>query len=621
MNRRNMTAAVLAGLAGIAGIAGTAQAVNLNPDGVGQVLIYPYYTSNGGNQTLLSVVNTTDQAKAVKVRFLEGYNSREVLDFNLYMSKYDVWVAAIAQPEVSTGDGKTFLYIPDSSCTVPYLYDPDVGMGVQEFLPYAYTGLNADGGPTDLIRSAEGHIEIIEMGTLTNDSARPPKTIDADDPGRIGSADAATHIVDTGLPEDCEQLVRNWTDYTGTAKDDPLDGMWLEEALSYGDCDPADPDDQDDTDCKAYTDTTRNSGGLFGSGSVVNVQNGTMFGYNPRAIQGFDKSLFGMHYIPGTIHPSLNDGDQYSATIFFGTPSNEAKTLYYDLSVDAVSAVFMHNNVMNEFSIEADIAAATEWIFTFPTKSFYVDPDIVGDTSSWHPDPDDPGCNDWEPGDPFPGRDGPDPEDDTTGTYNPPDFGAQDEWLTCTYVEDIFASDRPPFTTHFDGTACELVFYENWDREENPECEVNCGSEEGPIVSPPPPGGSTPDETPFELCYEVNVVRIGEEEIFNTTSDLLRTVTGSPDFGWANVSFSWIADFDDGLGKIERHQDRNGLVGLPVTGFSAEEYENDFLDDDVKAHYGGLFDHKSSVRRIRFDCELHGLPEGCHIRVIGEPNL
>ena len=80
MNRKNLTAAVLAGLAGAAGIAGTAQAVNLNPDGLGQVLIYPYYTSNAGNATILSVVNTTDNAKAVKVRFNEGFNSREVLD-------------------------------------------------------------------------------------------------------------------------------------------------------------------------------------------------------------------------------------------------------------------------------------------------------------------------------------------------------------------------------------------------------------------------------------------------------------------------------------------------------------------------------------------------------------
>jgi hypothetical protein len=110
MNRKNLTAAVLAGLAGAAGIAGTAQAVNLNPDGLGQVLIYPYYTVNGGNLTLLSVVNTTDAAKAVKVRFLEGQNSQEVLDFNLYMSAYDVWAAAIIDDA-----GTLTLVIPDNS--------------------------------------------------------------------------------------------------------------------------------------------------------------------------------------------------------------------------------------------------------------------------------------------------------------------------------------------------------------------------------------------------------------------------------------------------------------------------------------------------------------------------
>ncbi len=128
MNRKNLTAAVLAGLAGAAGIVGSAQAVNINPDGLGQVLIYPYYTVNNGNITLLSVVNTTENAKAVKVRFTEGQNTREVLDFNLYMSAWDVWTAAL----YLNADGVPELSTSDTSCTVPYIY----GMGgTQEFLP------------------------------------------------------------------------------------------------------------------------------------------------------------------------------------------------------------------------------------------------------------------------------------------------------------------------------------------------------------------------------------------------------------------------------------------------------------------------------------------------------
>src|SRR4029078_12616721 len=91
--------AALAGVSAL-GVTGAAQAVNVNPDGLGQVLIYPYYTPRAdslGNAygTLMSVVNSTATAKAVKVRFLEGKNSREVLDFNLFLSPKDVWTAAI----------------------------------------------------------------------------------------------------------------------------------------------------------------------------------------------------------------------------------------------------------------------------------------------------------------------------------------------------------------------------------------------------------------------------------------------------------------------------------------------------------------------------------------------
>ena len=70
MKRNNLTTSVVAGLAAIAGIASTANAVELNPDGTGQVLVYPYYTVNKNQQTIISVVNTTNIAKAGKGRFL-----------------------------------------------------------------------------------------------------------------------------------------------------------------------------------------------------------------------------------------------------------------------------------------------------------------------------------------------------------------------------------------------------------------------------------------------------------------------------------------------------------------------------------------------------------------------
>ena len=61
--KRKSLYAALAGVSAL-GVTGAAQAVNVNPDGLGQVLIYPYYTTRadaGGNAytSLLSVVNTT----------------------------------------------------------------------------------------------------------------------------------------------------------------------------------------------------------------------------------------------------------------------------------------------------------------------------------------------------------------------------------------------------------------------------------------------------------------------------------------------------------------------------------------------------------------------------------
>ena len=118
MKRNSLTTAVVAGIAGVAGFAGLANAVDLNPDGLGQVLIYPYYTVNKSQATLFSVVNTDPvNGKAVKVRFLEGYNSREVLDFNLYLSVNDVWTASIT--EVSDETGGAQVSTVDQSCTDP----------------------------------------------------------------------------------------------------------------------------------------------------------------------------------------------------------------------------------------------------------------------------------------------------------------------------------------------------------------------------------------------------------------------------------------------------------------------------------------------------------------------
>ena len=118
-NKKSLCVALAA--TGMLGAAGVAQAVNVSENGLGNVLIYPYYTVNkdiNGNSynTLMSVVNTTASTKAVKVRFREGKNSVEVLDFNVFLSPFDVWTASIT-PTGRAGGGQ--IATTDKSCTIP----------------------------------------------------------------------------------------------------------------------------------------------------------------------------------------------------------------------------------------------------------------------------------------------------------------------------------------------------------------------------------------------------------------------------------------------------------------------------------------------------------------------
>jgi hypothetical protein len=271
----------------------------------------------------------------------------------------------------------------------------------------------------------------------------------------------------------------------------------------------------------------------------------------------------------------------------------------------------MHENLMNEYTLDDALAASTEWVVTFPTKAFYVDEELVSGLPGteyyyWEPTVGAPNCNNWMPGDPNPA------EEYSTGGdmdgYNPnttPPTG----WEFCTFQYYTYTGDAiRPFTDLFqpDGKACEVATIQVWDRDERSPGDDNPTGTRPPVVSPSIPGACDPEiqvcdpATPFQLCYEVNVVRFGDGEIFGTPevegSSLLISVDLEDETPGSTATFK------NGWGKIDfssnpEHVDRAGLVGLPATGFAAFEFENDYLADDVKAYYGGLFGHRGNVRR------------------------
>lgn len=159
-NRKSLCVALAA--TGMLGAAGVAQAVNVSADGLGNVLIYPYYTVNkdlNGNayNTLMSVVNTTLSTKAIKVRFREGKNSEEVLDFNVFLSPYDVWTAAITPAAA----GGAQIATSDKSCSIP-----SFTAGV----PVAFRTLQLESGDNGLARTQDGYFEVFEMATYRDAS-------------------------------------------------------------------------------------------------------------------------------------------------------------------------------------------------------------------------------------------------------------------------------------------------------------------------------------------------------------------------------------------------------------------------------------------------------------------
>ncbi|NBB93006.1 MAG: hypothetical protein GVY32_07560 [Gammaproteobacteria bacterium] len=315
-------------------MASVANAVNVNPDGLGQVLLYPYYTARGGNDTLISIVNTTERGKAVKIRFIEALNSREVLDFNIYMSPYDVWTAAVT----ATADGGGKMVTSDSTCTAPYFYDAEAGFGERAFLDFEYAG---DGGPQGIERTASGYIEVIEMHTML------PQSASSDDPTNPGYVPFASKHV-SGLPRDCQTLVNYWA--PGFAFD-----IWNQGSVDFG----------FDTDLGA-------TGGLFGAGSVINVSEGTMFSYNATTVDGFWVQGDSFHTNPASLEPDLGSGTNNVSNVFVN-----GDVVTHDWtgapSVAALNATLTYDELMNEYSINEDLGGRSEWVLTFPTKRFHAD--------------------------------------------------------------------------------------------------------------------------------------------------------------------------------------------------------------------------------------------------------
>jgi hypothetical protein len=307
--------------------AGSAHAVHLNSAGLGQVLLFPYYTVRGlGNspddyfETLLSVTNSTSRTKVVKVRLLEGKAGAETLSFNLFLGPFDAWSGAVTR-----ADHGAAVISDDLSCTVPtqmFTKRRDLTVTDPNHLTARHYRDRGDGAGVTLDRSREGYAEVIEMGEVTRADIL-----------------AALRRVD-GKPHDCE---------TVGAFDGYL-SPWLSPP----------------------------TGGLSGRVNIVNATFGIGFGHDAVALD--DWSATEQYTASDSLLPTLAGGggaaqspaNTHSTVIANGAVYRSEWGTGLFAAADAVSAVLMKMSVMGEFDVSTATDASTDWIVTYPTMRNYV---------------------------------------------------------------------------------------------------------------------------------------------------------------------------------------------------------------------------------------------------------
>ncbi|HET7063418.1 MAG TPA: hypothetical protein VFI49_04015 [Rudaea sp.] len=307
------------------------------------MLIYPYYTVNH-QQTLVSVINATEHGKALKIRFREAYDGRDVANFNVYLGPFDSWVGAVYDTS-SDGTGAAAIATNDNSCTVPaFPLTPVPGtLHALTFSNANYsqgnfgTPTGTDHGPTNLARTREGFFEIIEMGEVVDQASASPKTLEAIKPVN-------------GVPPGCAQVRDAWA----------AGGYWV---------------------TNASTDLLPPAGGLYGAAGIVDVSMGTLYAFDATGIDGFSDVV--QNSAPGDPKPNLSTAitdsahDLATAYVPIGNTMVKADYPASTRGVDAVSAVLTADTFYNEFDVEPGVGAATDWVVTFPTKQFYVDTALV----------------------------------------------------------------------------------------------------------------------------------------------------------------------------------------------------------------------------------------------------
>lgn len=357
-------AALAAGFAGGAhaitaydGSGTTATDLQFGNTGTGHMLVVPYFSTQGGNSTLLSIINTdTQKGKAVKVRFRGAANSDDIYDFQVFLSPGDVWTANVS----ANAEGKSFLTTNDASCTKP-------AKATLNSTPFVTTRLNpAASAEEKANHTREGYIEIFNMADIVKPAS--------------GASNLYTSIKHKNGVAPCSNIVADaangiaastaWTDINT----DKTVGDLTAPAIGM-----ANP-------------TT----GLAANWTIINVPKAVAWSGAAAAIEavnGGAPAAGSVVYFPQTSTPIAAG----TASAFTADPllqTGAVKGALYDLpdmstrytttatspevQAAALAGAIAATGVINEFWTDPTINAATDWVFSMPTRRYAVAVDYVG---------------------------------------------------------------------------------------------------------------------------------------------------------------------------------------------------------------------------------------------------
>jgi len=480
------------------------QAVNLATDGLGQVLIFPYYTTRGGWITTFNITNTSSDVVALKVRFHESRNSRDVFDFNVIMSGFDVWNGWVEGTDSTPPIFKT----EDQSCTVPRLVPGSAtgqsfDDGVNSYGSRAYTLDAEDGGGTTPERMTEGYVEVIMMGTAA-------VTIPAPTTDPTPYARAAIHGAN-GIPANCQKLVDGFTipALFGSTSTAPPTGLVAE-----------------------FTGYSTNP--LKGFYTLVNGANSQVAGGSAVTLANFRTAPVVTMQLPpdrtdiiapaaafaASFHePSLNAATTTGTVLLTdNSTSDSPTTIPAYQGVDNVGWLLLRDNLINQWTKRTAATGwitASDWVITHPTKAFYVDR----------------GPSEYAAINPFRG--------DRVQVGGTPSITSP---FASYFANVALTQGGSPTQAAKNGKSCNAVTFNIWDREEK---KIS-----NPVFSPAPVGQN--------LCYEVNVLTFANSKILGSSSTITNNIATLPgDNGWMALNMGAASNL---LGS-----DR---YGLPVIGFS-----------------------------------------------------